>query len=269
MEKSDFERFVIDAVARIPEELRVYLDNVDILVEDLVDPDQLAGHLIEDGDYLLGLYEGVPLTERHEYSMLLPDKITLFQKAIEEVSSDNDDLIDQIRQTVIHEIAHHFGISDDRLEELDAIKGKDPMDKYLPSPARWVADQVELYEGSDGTEGTTLRDFPVIIVTNKGRKTGAIRKTPLMRVVDGDCYVLIASLGGAPNHPLWYHNIKSDPNIQIRDQSEIFEMKAREIDDPIEKQRLWNLAVDAYPLYKEYQDRTDRVIPVLLAELSG
>ena len=77
------------------------------------------------------------------------------------------------------------------------------------------------------------------------------------------------SLGGAPNHPLWYHNIKSDPNIQIRDQSEIFEMKAREIDDPIEKQRLWNLAVDAYPLYKEYQERTDRVIPVLVAELSG
>ena len=161
MEKSDFERFVLDAVARIPEELRVYLDNVDILVEDLVDPDQLAGHLIEEGDYMLGLYEGVPLTERHEYSMLLPDKITLFQKAIQEVSSDNDDLIDQIRQTVIHEIAHHFGISDDRLEELDAIKGNDIMDKYLPSPAQWVADQVELYEGSNGTEGTTLRGFPV------------------------------------------------------------------------------------------------------------
>ena len=266
MEKSDFERFVLDAVARIPEELRVYLDNVDILVEDLVDPDQLAGHLIEEGDYLLGLYEGVPLTQRHEYSMLLPDKITLFQKAIEEVSSDNDDLIEQIRQTVIHEIAHHFGISDDRLEELDAIKGKDPMDKYLPSPARWVADQVELYEGSDGTEGTTLRDFPVIIVTNKGRKTGAIRKTPLMRVVDGDHYILVASQGGAPKHPLWYHNLKAEPNIEIRDKTEVRSMKVREVVDPDEKRRLWEIAVDAYPPYQEYQDKTERIIPLFLAE---
>ena len=84
------------------------------------------------------------------------------------------------------------------------------MTKYIPSPSQWVADQVELYESSDGTEGLTLRDsgLPVIIVTNLGCKTGAIRKTPLMRVSDGNCYILIASQGGAPKHPQWYHNLK-------------------------------------------------------------
>ncbi|MCI0791789.1 MAG: nitroreductase family deazaflavin-dependent oxidoreductase, partial [Chloroflexi bacterium] len=84
------------------------------------------------------------------------------------------------------------------------------MREYIPSPSDWVAEQVELYEGSGGTEGLTLRDtgLPVIIVTNRGRKTGAVRKTPLMRVVDGSSYILVASKGGAPKHPLWYHNLK-------------------------------------------------------------
>ena len=86
------------------------------------------------------------------------------------------------------------------------------MSEYLPSPRDWVADQVELYEGSGGTQGLTLRDtgLPVIIVTNKGAKTGAVRKTPLMKVVDGNSYILVASQGGAPKHPLWYHNLKAD-----------------------------------------------------------
>ena len=88
------------------------------------------------------------------------------------------------------------------------------MSKYIPSPSQWVADQVKLYEESDGKEGTTLMNtgLPVIIVTNRGWKTGAIRKTPLMRAVDGENYILVASQGGAPKHPLWYHNLKADPH---------------------------------------------------------
>ena len=142
------------------------------------------------------------------------------------------------------------------------------MDKYIPSPTAWVADQVELYESSGGTEGTTLRDtgLPVIIVTNRGRKTGAIRKTPLMRVADGKNYVLIASQGGAPKHPLWYHNLKADPNVEIRDETEVYQMRVREVVDAEERKRLWKLAVEAYPPYQDYQERTDRVIPVLVAE---
>ena len=142
------------------------------------------------------------------------------------------------------------------------------MNEYLPSPSAWVADQVELYESSGGTQGTTLRDtgLPVIIVTNRGRKTGAIRKTPLMRVADGDNYVLIASQGGAPKNPLWYYNLKADPIVEIRDETEVYQMRVREVVDAGERQRLWNLAVEAYPPYQDYQERTDRVIPVLVAE---
>ena len=133
---------------------------------------------------------------------------------------------------------------------------------------KWVAEQVELYEGSGGTEGSTLRDtgLPVIIVTNRGWKTGAIRKTPLMRVVDGNSYVLVASRGGAPKHPVWYHNLKTDPNVEIRDEANVYSMRVREVVDSAERQRLWDIAVKAYPPYQEYQEKTDRVIPVFLAE---
>jgi deazaflavin-dependent oxidoreductase (nitroreductase family) len=142
------------------------------------------------------------------------------------------------------------------------------MSKYIPSPSKWVADQVEKYEGSGGTEALTLRDtgLPVIIVTNRGWKTGAIRKTPLMRVVDGKNYVLVASQGGAPEHPLWYHNLKADPNVEIRDKTEVFPMRTREVTDPEERQRLWDLAVQAFPNYAEYQKKTSRLIPVFVAE---
>lgn len=142
------------------------------------------------------------------------------------------------------------------------------MSEYIPSPREWVAEQVELYEGSGGTEGLTLRDtgLPVIVVTNRGRKTGAIRKTPLMRAVDGNRYILVASQGGAPKHPRWYYNLKADPNVEIRDKTEVFSMRVREVVDPVERQRLWDIAVEAYPTYQEYQGRTDRVIPVFIAE---
>ena len=142
------------------------------------------------------------------------------------------------------------------------------MSEYLPSPRDWVKDQVELYEGSGGTDGLTLRDtgLPVIIVTNKGAKTGAVRKTPLMKVVDGNSYILVASQGGAPKHPLWYHNLIAEPNVKIQDETQVQSMRVREIGQSAERVRLWDIAVAAFPPYQEYQDKTDRLIPVFLAE---
>ena len=142
------------------------------------------------------------------------------------------------------------------------------MTEYIPSPREWVADQVELYEGSGGTDGLTLRDtgLPVIIVTNRGRKTGAIRKTPLMRAMYGRDYILVASQGGAPKKPRWYHNLKAEPNVEIRDETQVHSMLVREVVDPGERQRLWDIAVAAYPPYQEYQEKTDRIIPVFIAE---
>ena len=143
------------------------------------------------------------------------------------------------------------------------------MAEYIPSPTEWVRNQVELYESSGGTEGTLLNGMAVIIVTNKGRKTGAIRKTPLMRVADGDNYVLVASRGGAPTHPVWYYNLQADPNVEIRDGVDVHSMKVREVEDSAERQRLWDIAVEAFPPYQEYQGKTDRSIPVFIAEPAG
>src|SRR4029078_8107448 len=137
-----------------------------------------------------------------------------------------------------------------------------------PSPRDWVREQVELYEKSGGTQGTTLRDtgLPVVIVTHIGNKTGAIRKTPLMRVKDGANYVLIGSQGGAPTHPAWVHNLRANPSIELRDLTEVRKMRAREVEDAAERARLWKLAVAAYPPYDEYQAKTGRKIPVFIAE---
>ena len=143
------------------------------------------------------------------------------------------------------------------------------MAEYIPSPTEWVRNQVELYESSGGTEGTSLNGLAVIIVTNKGRMTLAIRKTPLMRVADGDNYVLVASRGGAPTHPVWYYNLQADPNVEIRDGVDVQSMKVREVEDSAERQRLWDIAVEAFPPYQEYQDKTDRSIPVFIAEPAG
>ena len=142
------------------------------------------------------------------------------------------------------------------------------MSEYIPSPRQWVAEQVELYEGSGGTAGLTLRDtgLPVIIVLNHGRKTGAIRKTPLMRVVDGNNYILVASQGGAPQHPQWYHNLKADPDVEIRDKTEVSARRVREVVDAVERERLWGIAVKAFPPYQEYQAKTRRLIPIFVAE---
>jgi F420H(2)-dependent quinone reductase len=142
------------------------------------------------------------------------------------------------------------------------------MAKYIPSPRDWVREQVELYESSGGTKGTTLRDtgLPVIIVTHSGNKTGAIRKTPLMRVKDGNRYVLIASQGGAPKDPVWVHNLRADPQVELRDETQVRPMRVREVKDKGERDRLWALAVAAFPPYAEYQARTARQIPVFVAE---
>ena len=142
------------------------------------------------------------------------------------------------------------------------------MSEYVPSKSSWVAEQVELYESSLGAKGTTLKDtgLPVIIVTHRGRKTGAVRKTPLMKVMDGDSYILVASMGGAPKHPGWYHNLKEQPDVEIRDKAEVHSMRVREVVDSLEKQRLWAIAIAAYPPYREYQDKTDRLIPVFITE---
>ena len=142
------------------------------------------------------------------------------------------------------------------------------MAEYIPSPAQWVRDQVELYESSGGTQGTTLREtgLPVIVVTNRGNRTGAIRKTPLMRVKDGDNYVLVGSRGGAPTHPQWVHNLRADSNVRIQDETEIYQMRVRELSDGEERSRLWDIAVEAFPPYADYKEKTTRFIPVFLAE---
>ena len=142
------------------------------------------------------------------------------------------------------------------------------MAKYIPSPRDWVREQVELYESSGGTKGTTLLDtgLPVVIVTHRGQKTGAIRKTPLMRVKDGDNYILVGSQGGAPKDPAWVHNLRAEPHIELRDQTIVRPMRAREVKNEAERARLWTLAVAAYPPYAEYQARTKRQIPVFVAE---
>ncbi len=140
------------------------------------------------------------------------------------------------------------------------------MKQYLPSPSKWVADQVELYESSGGTKGTTLRGLPVIIVTNQGCKTRAIRKTPLMRAVDGENYILVASKGGARNHPFLYYNLKTNPDVEIRDGVDVYQMRVREVVDLVERRRLWDIAVEAYAPYEDYQKKTRRLIPIFLAE---
>jgi F420H(2)-dependent quinone reductase len=142
--------------------------------------------------------------------------------------------------------------------------------EYVPSPAAWVRDQVEQYEGSGGTKGTTLADtgLPVVIVTNRGAKTGAVRKTPLMRVEHDGSYAVVASKGGAPKHPLWYRNLLANPRVELQDGAEKWEMTARELAGD-ERDVWWQRAVAAYPPYAEYQQKTSRLIPVFVLEKTG
>ena len=141
------------------------------------------------------------------------------------------------------------------------------MPDYIPSPRDWVREQVELYESSGGTKGTTLKDtgLPVILVTHTGNKTGAIRKTPLMRVKDGNGYVLVGSQGGLPKDPVWVHNLRANPKVELRDETVVGSMQVREVTDKAERDRLWKLAVAAFPPYADYQAKTERQIPLFVA----
>jgi F420H(2)-dependent quinone reductase len=142
-----------------------------------------------------------------------------------------------------------------------------PEDEYEPSPWEWVRNQVETYEQSGGHEGTTLQDtgMPVVIVTHRGNRTGKIRKTPVMRVEHDGSYALVASLGGAPKHPVWYFNLKAHPDeVRLQDGPEAFGVDVRELDG-LERDEWWARAVAAYPPYAEYQTKTDRRIPVFVA----
>jgi deazaflavin-dependent oxidoreductase (nitroreductase family) len=139
--------------------------------------------------------------------------------------------------------------------------------EYEPSPFEWSRDQAEEYERSGGTRANTLRDtgMPVIIVTTRGNKSGKIRKTPLMRVEHDGQYALVASLGGAPKHPVWYYNLVADPTaVMIQDGPAPFDVEVHEATGA-EKELWWKRAVEAFPPYAEYQERTERVIPLFVA----
>ncbi|MBG92450.1 MAG: nitroreductase [Chloroflexi bacterium] len=140
------------------------------------------------------------------------------------------------------------------------------MTEYIPSTTEWVRDQVELYEKSNGQEGYELRGLPVIIVTHRGRRTGAIRKTPLMRVKHHNTYVLVASMGGAPKNPVWYYNLIESEKVELRDRDHVFMAKIRLVNNAEERAQVWAAAVEAYPPYEDYQDRTTRCIPIFIAE---
>lgn len=137
--------------------------------------------------------------------------------------------------------------------------------EYEPSPHQWVRDQVALFEGSGGTKGTTMRGMPVIILTTRGAKSGKIRKAALMRVEHGGTYAVVASLGGAPKHPVWYHNVVADPRVELQDGPVRQDMTARQVTGE-EKAQWWERAVAAYPDYAAYQEKTDRQIPVFVLE---
>jgi deazaflavin-dependent oxidoreductase (nitroreductase family) len=137
--------------------------------------------------------------------------------------------------------------------------------EYEPNPMQFVRDQVELYESSGGTQGTTLNDRPVVILTTLGGKSGKIRKSPLMRVEHDGSYAVVASLAGAPKNPVWYHNVVADPRVELQDGPVRRDMLAREVTGD-EKTVWWERAVEAFPDYAEYQKNTDREIPVLVLE---
>jgi deazaflavin-dependent oxidoreductase (nitroreductase family) len=143
--------------------------------------------------------------------------------------------------------------------------------EYAPSPSAWVREQVEAYERSGGEQANTLRDtgLPVVIVSMRGNRSGKLRKVALMRVEHEGQYALVASKGGAPSHPVWYYNLTANPDeVTIQDGPEPFDVSVRQLTGE-ERAAWWERAVAAYPPYAEYQDRTDREIPVLLADRKG
>jgi F420H(2)-dependent quinone reductase len=142
---------------------------------------------------------------------------------------------------------------------------------YEPSPWDWVREQVEEYERSGGTRANTLRDtgMPIIVVTTRGNKTGKIRKFALMRVGHDGEYALVGSVGGAPKNPAWVNHLRADPTaVMIQDGPEPWDAEVREVEGD-ERAAWWDRAVAAFPNYAEYQQRTERVIPVFVARRRG
>jgi F420H(2)-dependent quinone reductase len=135
--------------------------------------------------------------------------------------------------------------------------------EYEPSPYEGVREQVEAFERSQGGEANTMRDVPIILLTTKGAKTGKLRKTPLMRVEHDGHYAVVASLGGAPRHPVWYHNIVAEPHVELQDGAQRGDYTAREVHGD-ERALWWKRAVQVWPDYDDYQTKTDRVIPVFV-----
>lgn len=141
-----------------------------------------------------------------------------------------------------------------------------PLDgEYEPSTQQWVRDQVELFESSGGTDGTTMRGMPVVIVTSRGAKSGKLRKNPVMRVEHEGAYAVVASKGGAPEHPTWYYNMRDEPLVELQDGPVRRDMVTRVVTGD-ERATWWERAVAAYPDYADYAEKTDREIPVFVAE---
>jgi deazaflavin-dependent oxidoreductase (nitroreductase family) len=138
--------------------------------------------------------------------------------------------------------------------------------EYEPSPWDLIADQVRRYEESGGTEGSTLDGQPCVILTTRGRRSGKLRKSPLIRVEHEGSYAVVASLGGAPKHPVWYLNLLANPtDVTIQDGADVFDVCAREVEGD-EKAAWWARSVAVWPSYDQYQASTDRVIPVVVLE---
>ena len=137
--------------------------------------------------------------------------------------------------------------------------------EYEPSSSDWAREQAELYENSGGTEGTMMNGMPVVLLTTKGNKSGKLRKSPLMKVEHDGEYAIVASLGGAPKHPVWYHNVKAEPLVELQDGPDKHDYIAREVTGD-EKAVWWERSVAAYPDYAEYQKKTDREIPIVVLE---
>jgi deazaflavin-dependent oxidoreductase (nitroreductase family) len=135
--------------------------------------------------------------------------------------------------------------------------------EYEPSTSGWARKQVERYEASGGTEATTLQGRPVVVLTTVGAKSGKLRKTPLMRVEHEGEYAVVASLGGAARHPVWYYNVRANPHVELQDRTEKHDYTAREVSGD-EKREWWERAVAAYPPYADYQKKTTREIPVFV-----
>ncbi|MFE4857182.1 nitroreductase family deazaflavin-dependent oxidoreductase [Streptomyces sp. NPDC056670] len=141
-----------------------------------------------------------------------------------------------------------------------------PLDgEYEPTPTQWVREQVELIERSGGAKGMSMNGMRVVLLTTRGAKSGKLRKSPVMRVEHGGQYAVVASLGGAPKNPLWYHNIVADPRVELQDGTERQDMTARQVTGE-EKAEWWERAVAAFPNYADYQKKTDRDIPVFVLE---